>query len=57
MRLVAERLLRDGRGKTYVQGEITTMKLRPLPPPAIKDGRLYHVYVSRIAARSQTLVS
>lgn len=44
MRLVAERLLPDMAGKTYVDRELVSQTLKPLPPP--KDSHTFHVYCS-----------
>lgn len=44
MRLIAERVLADADGKTYVDKEISSSKLKPLPPP--RDGEAFHVIVS-----------
>jgi len=44
MRLIAERLLYDAAGTTYVDGELISRKLRALPPPQMKHK--YHVCCS-----------
>jgi hypothetical protein len=45
MRLLAEQLLNEEAGTTYVDGELVSMRLKALPPP--KDGHMYHVCCSR----------
>ena len=45
MRGIAERAL-DEIGKTYVDKELVSTKIKPLPPP--KDGHAYHVYCSEL---------
>jgi len=45
LRLIAERVLvPDAPGTTYVDGELISIKLKPLPPP--RDRHDYHVYCS-----------
>ena len=44
MRLIAERLLHEAAGKTYVQGELISKPLRPLPLPAHPSS--HHIYCS-----------
>ena len=44
MRLIAERLLPNATGTTYVQGELVSQRLRPLPPPA--RSHQFHLYYS-----------
>jgi hypothetical protein len=44
MRLVAEGLLDNAAGTTYVDGELVSQKLKPLPPP--KDEHKFHVCCS-----------
>ena len=44
MRLIAERLLEDAAGTTYVDGELISHKLKALPPP--KDEHKYHICCS-----------
>jgi len=45
MRLIAERLLgADAAGATYVDSEIVSKKLKPLPPPAAT----FHIYCSEL---------
>ena len=41
MRLIAERLLEDAAGTTYVDGELISHKLKALPPP--KDEHKFHI--------------
>jgi hypothetical protein len=45
MRLLAERLLHDADGTTYVDGELIRKKLKPLPPP--KHKHKFHICCSR----------
>jgi len=45
MRLIAERLLKDADGKTYVDGELVSRKTIALPPP--KHKHKYHVCCSK----------
>jgi len=44
MRLIAERLLEDAAGTTYVDGELISHKLKALPPP--KDEHRFHICCS-----------
>ena len=44
MRLIAERLLPDAAGTTYVDKELVSSILKPLPPP--KGAHAFHAYVS-----------
>ena len=44
MRLIAERLLPNAAGKTYVDNELISRTFRPLPPPKAS----YHVYASAL---------
>jgi hypothetical protein len=44
MRLIAERLLEDAAGTTYVDGELISHKLKALPPP--KDEHKFHICCS-----------
>ena len=45
MRLIAEQVLKDVAGKTYVQGELISKPLTPLPRP--KSNHTHHVYCSQ----------
>ena len=44
MRLIAERLLPDAAGTTYVDGELISQQFQPLPPP--RDKHTHHIYCS-----------
>ena len=45
LRLIAERLLPDAAGQTYVLSELISQRLGPLPKP--KKGHINHVYCSK----------
>jgi hypothetical protein len=44
MRLIAERVLPTAAGNVYIDGELTSQKLKPLPPPT--DDHDYHLFCS-----------
>ena len=52
MRLIAERLVPDAAGATYVDKEIVNQQLKPLPPPSGS----FHIYCSALNPGAQSLL-
>ena len=52
MRLIAERLIPDASGTTYVDNEIVNQKLKPLPQPK----QSFHIYCAALNPGSRSLV-
>ena len=55
MRLIAERLLPSVAGAVYIDKELTTMQLKPLPLP--KDGHAYHIFCSEHNPGAEAVLS
>ena len=53
MRLIATRLLPDGYGGTYVQGELSGRAVTPLRPPR----KMFHLYCSPHNAGAAELIA
>jgi len=54
MRLIAERVLHDADGSTYVDGELISRKLKALPPPS--DSHKFHICCSALNPGALALV-